>query len=77
MGTHVNTAPAASAPPAATPTRKFVFTATDASEQAYRDQKWTDELMVKHGKGKWVEVAAAPANTAPAPSTEEEPDLPF
>ncbi len=80
MGTHTN-ATAAPAPAQPQTEQVFVFTATDATEAAYRAQKWTNELMVQHGKGKWETRPVTPktpaAPVAPAVAAAPENDLPF
>jgi hypothetical protein len=64
--------------------RKFVFTATDATYEAYKAANWTDALLVQEGKGHYANVTPAPpaqqpapAPVAPNPNNGTDPDLPF
>jgi len=86
----------ATAPPqaqAATPARKYVHTATDATEAGYKQAGWTEDVLVQHGKGHFVQAAppvaappqappasyplAVPPQAAPAQAGVPDPDLPF
>lgn len=78
---HVPATPAA-------PTQKFVFTATDGTEAAYRTAGWSTEQMIEHKKGHYAVVTppttATSAATPPPPAIQspgfiDEPadDLPF
>lgn len=74
-----NAVPAAAQPtPAAQ--RKFVFTATDATYEAYKAQNWTDALLAQHGKGHYENVVPAAPSAPIAPQQNPnapDPDLPF
>lgn len=73
-GTHNTAAPAPASPQQA---KVFVFTATDFPLEAYRKNNWTDEQLVKAGKGRFETQSAAPAPAPAAAPNPEKDDLPF
>ena len=62
------------------PVQKYVHIATDATYEAYKTAKWTDQQLVDNGKGRF-EAATVTQPPAPAPAQqfkeEEHDDLPF
>lgn len=64
-------------PASATPAKKYVHTATDATYEAYKNAGWNDERLVSTGKGRFEAITPPPAPTAPAPVQTDDSDLPF